>query len=410
MKKLFLVLGMHRSSTSLTTGLLSSYGIYVGPSEDLWAADVNNQQGYFENKYVVLLNDKILYEHGLHWAMLPKHNNIIKDTQYKNEIDNIISNIIKKSQKEQDILIKDPRMCLLELIWREEFIKFSLDENIIFIFRHPFEVAQSLLIRDNINFSYALKLWFYYNFSILNLIHNNNIPVLAIRYEDYFTSKEKQLEKLEKFIDYKEKTNDTEKIINITLRHNSVQNLKQSLNTELEYMVLELYTFMSTLANNNKNIITEKHLEKYKMYLEKMSYTSYEENNQDIFPKSIKKSIGREKKLWCIYQLQNKKIILVKKFKDYFCKNKITKLFLYGNGTLTEVLIPILHETNIIIEKIFDIKHKENLSILQNVNKESYILNTVVNYGDSINNYLIKYFKENYIIDIYILLNKFLAL
>lgn len=408
MKNLFLILGMHRSATSLTAGILSSYGIYIGQEEDLWEADINNQAGYFENKYVVLLNDKILYEHCLNWATIPKKINTIKNTKYTNEIDDIIKNILEKSSNNQDILIKDPRMCLLEPIWKLEFIKFGLTENIIVVFRHPFEVAKSLQIRDNINFVYALKLWFYYNFSILSYISNTDAKVLVLNHENYFLTKDQQIKKLEKFINCPKENNDGKKFINCNLRHNSVHHLKLSLNGDLEQMILELYTFLLTLAASKEIIITKKHLKKYETYMQKLMCTSYEYDQEDIFPQCIQNSIGREKKLWCIYQLQNKKNILVKKFKKYFCKNKITKLFLYGNGTLTEALIPILHETNIIIEKIFDMKHKENLSILQNINKESYILNTVVNYGYSINNYLIKYFKENFIIDIYVLLNKFL--
>lgn len=401
---------MHRSATSLTANILSSYGIYTGQVEDLVGADRSNQKGHFENKHIVLLNNKILYEHYLSWATLPKENIIIKNTKYKDEIDNIINTILEKSSDNQDIFIKDPRMCLLGSLWRQEFIKFKLRENIIVIFRHPFEVAKSLQIRDNMNFAYALKLWFYYNFNILNYIFSTNVPVLIINYEDYFLKEKKQVKKLEKFINHQKTNNfESESIISYFLHHNSVKELNPSLNVELEQMILELYKFMLILSNKKSNI-TKSHLKKYEEYLKKMMCTSYEYNDKDIFPISIKNSIGREKKKWCIYQLQNKDNILVEKFRNYFNEHKITKLFLYGNGTITDALMPVLYKAHITIEKILDIKYKENLFIYKNISYELYILNTVVNYGDEVDNYLLQYFTKDYIIDVYMLLNEFLLL
>ncbi len=59
MKKIFIVLGMHRSATSLTAGLLFSYGMYAGNEKDLLEANKSNPKGFFENKKIFLLNEII---------------------------------------------------------------------------------------------------------------------------------------------------------------------------------------------------------------------------------------------------------------------------------------------------------------------------------------------------------------
>lgn len=51
------ILGMHRSGTSLVANLLQQAGFFVGRSEDLIRADRWNQKGYFEQWDVYRLNE-----------------------------------------------------------------------------------------------------------------------------------------------------------------------------------------------------------------------------------------------------------------------------------------------------------------------------------------------------------------
>lgn len=404
MKKIFIVLGMHRSATSLTAGLLFSYGMYAGNEKDLLEANKSNPKGFFENRKIFLLNEIILCRHGMYnWKYAANRVNLVRDTNYKNEIKYILHDLCSKSKKEQDIFIKDPRMCLLEPVWRNEIDALKLKENIIIIFRHPFEVAKSLQQRDNMNFSYALKLWFYYNLSILFCIADRDVPVLFLNHEKYFNAKKEQINKLEKFIGRK---NDEENMVDITLRHNYALDINGTINKELENIVFELYKYLLVISEKNKITISKQDLKLYALYLEKIIGTSYEKDNKDIFYVDFKDTTYREKKLLSLYQLQGKKCILVSKFKDYFNKYNIKKLYLYGNGSVTKELLPILKEAGIKIEKIFDKNQRDYELNLENIEQGMYIINTVVNYGDSVHKNLSKYFGNKYILDIYELLNK----
>ena len=97
MKKIFIVLGMHRSATSLTAGILSSYGMYAGTDESLLEADKDNQRGFFENKEIFLLDEAIWCEHGVYSGMYSEKINLFKDTKYRNEINRIIKNLFENS-------------------------------------------------------------------------------------------------------------------------------------------------------------------------------------------------------------------------------------------------------------------------------------------------------------------------
>lgn len=355
MKKIFLILGMHRSATSLTAGILYSYGMYAGEEEDLLEANKDNQHGFFENKNIFLLDEMVWCEHGIYSsADISKNINLINNTKYANEIGDIVQNLVANSSKEQDIFIKDPRMCVTGPVWIKEIQKYELEENIIVVFRHPYEVAKSLQKRDNMNFIYALKLWFYYNLSILNCIADLDIPVLVLNHEDYFNSKTIQLSKLENFIQYTDTENKAGSFVDTSLRHNIAGNIDRPVNNELEEMVFKLYDYLISLSESSIVTVTKDRLKQYEIYLEKMACTSYEEGQEDMFHRQIKDIKGREKKVWCTYQLYNKKDILILKFKDFFRKYKARKIYIYGDGTVTEVLVPVLNGAGISIKKIID--------------------------------------------------------
>jgi hypothetical protein len=56
------VLGMHRSGTSLLAGLLFRAGLWVGERRDLiWGADAaDNSKGFYERTDIVLQNDALM--------------------------------------------------------------------------------------------------------------------------------------------------------------------------------------------------------------------------------------------------------------------------------------------------------------------------------------------------------------
>lgn len=411
MRKVVLVLGMHRSATSLTTEILSSYGLFVGDKEDLWEADQDNQRGYFENKNVVLLNDKILYENRMHWAMLKKKNDNLEETNYKVEINRILNDMLKNAGYNQALLLKDPRMCITEPIWKKQFDAFHLDEYIVMVFRHPYEVAKSLEIRDNISFTYALKMWFYNNFSALNNMAMCKTLVMVLNHNDFFTAYDRQIKKIEDFLRWTGTKGNLSRIIDATLRHNNVNEIHEKIDIELENMVFELYSYLIELSLMEKVVVSEKKLTQFSEYLRRIVVTSYLPQNDDMNPRAFKNCLGKEKKFWCMYQLQNNVELLVSGFQRLFKEKNIISLNLYGNGTLTKDLLPILEKTGTEINMIFEKNPVRNNKMGKYKNKivdineaehmETDILNTAVNYGLQIQNELLERFGMCRILDLY---------
>ena len=60
MKRVIIVLGMHRSGTSLVAQICRCVGGYLGEQNELLAATSANPDGFFENRDIVNINDNIL--------------------------------------------------------------------------------------------------------------------------------------------------------------------------------------------------------------------------------------------------------------------------------------------------------------------------------------------------------------
>lgn len=145
-----LVLGMHRSGTSLLTAGLEALGVSLGP--DLMPPDhSDNPKGYFENPRIVALNDRLLALDGHHWASLGYGVDIDYSTpryaDLRKEAETAVGALAAAAAG--PIALKDPRICLTLPFW------LSVIEQVIgpdifglMILRHPVEVAMSLKARS----------------------------------------------------------------------------------------------------------------------------------------------------------------------------------------------------------------------------------------------------------------------
>ncbi|QIB66325.1 hypothetical protein [Kineobactrum salinum] len=61
------ILGMHRSGTSMVAGELVAAGLYAGAAEELLDAQEDNPVGFWERQDVVALNDQMLETAGGSW-------------------------------------------------------------------------------------------------------------------------------------------------------------------------------------------------------------------------------------------------------------------------------------------------------------------------------------------------------
>lgn len=161
MKECVVILGMHRSGTSVISGLVSTQGYYIGVSEMPTRED--NPKGFFENHAIYRFNQRILEDHRVSWD---SHSFEFLDIdvdalrKYRAEAKAIIK---KEFGLAINIFIKDPRMCLLFPLWEAVLKELKFKIKIILVLRSPMEVALSLRSRNKFVLEKSLLLWSHYN-------------------------------------------------------------------------------------------------------------------------------------------------------------------------------------------------------------------------------------------------------
>eukprot|EP00566_Odontella_aurita_P013666 CAMPEP_0113565824 /NCGR_PEP_ID=MMETSP0015_2-20120614/22390_1 /TAXON_ID=2838 /ORGANISM="Odontella" /LENGTH=455 /DNA_ID=CAMNT_0000468061 /DNA_START=101 /DNA_END=1468 /DNA_ORIENTATION=+ /assembly_acc=CAM_ASM_000160 len=161
----FVVLGMHRSGTSMLSGLLVT-GMDYNVGGPLIGAAFDNEKGFFERIDVVLQNDEFMKSQGIWWADRVKHYDANKAIEAKRK-EKIKFQEGKKSllflndRSNAPWLQKDPRMCITLRTWLPLL---SDEPAVLFTYRHPLEVAMSLKKREqNFSLERGLRLWIIYN-------------------------------------------------------------------------------------------------------------------------------------------------------------------------------------------------------------------------------------------------------
>ena len=149
MKKIIVVLGMHRSGTSALTRGLETLGVSLG--ENLMpAAEGNNSKGFWEDLEIVALNDALLAEMGMNWHSLGA---LHTSHDWAGLLAGPLAARAEKYLSEQAgcfalFGIKDPRMSRLLPFWREIFRRCSIEPMFLICNRDPLSVAKSLARRD----------------------------------------------------------------------------------------------------------------------------------------------------------------------------------------------------------------------------------------------------------------------
>jgi hypothetical protein len=158
-----IVLGMHRSGTSLVTGLLGKMGADLGPGGVDSEVNAGNPKGFFERRDVIEINDDLLAGQGAAWyrpASFPIGESIPIPQE---DTDTRIKALIGNLDARRPWVIKDPRLCLTFPIWRAR-----LEAPVcVLVYRSPLEVAQSLKNRDDFPIFFGLALWEYYTLAAL---------------------------------------------------------------------------------------------------------------------------------------------------------------------------------------------------------------------------------------------------
>ncbi len=159
-KRLILVLGMHRSGTSMLTRGLQVLGVSLGSNLIPPAVGINDK-GFWEDNDVVELNEEILRALGRTWLNTLSEINETEMTKiYRlGFFDRAVDLIKKKTENIPVFGLKDPRISRLLPFWFDVFARCDLRVDCLLALRNPMSVADSLVKRDGILRERGYQLW-----------------------------------------------------------------------------------------------------------------------------------------------------------------------------------------------------------------------------------------------------------
>lgn len=173
-----LVVGMHRSGTSLVASIFGSMGLVIGDGPVMPAA-ADNPRGFFERSDVQQVNDDLLEYAGGSWWAPPRVHRDTWDAMTHQHVVDTRARLDLFGLGPGTWYCKDPRISLLLPVW--DRMALSTLPAVICL-RNPMEVAKSLHLRDGLSHRRALALWIEYTRRAM--IESRNRPALIVDYQE----------------------------------------------------------------------------------------------------------------------------------------------------------------------------------------------------------------------------------
>jgi len=229
-QRIVVVLGMHRSGTSLLTNLLTILGVDVGA--DLLAPNASNELGYWENERIYRTQDALMnyiakdwgeygfaYPFAIDWERLP---------EFRAFQDQLISIVHDEIAQAKGIWgFKDPRTCRLLPLWKQIFAELNLEPLYVLAVRDPSVVVESLLKLYPLDPLHAELVWMLH---YLDAIRDTEGELrIIVDYDRWFTEPREQAQAVAKALDLTWPADDCDLISRLTqtirpdLRHSKTR-------------------------------------------------------------------------------------------------------------------------------------------------------------------------------------------
>jgi hypothetical protein len=185
--RIAIVVGMHRSGTSLCANLMHLLGVDMADEID---AVPSNQRGQWERKELVAFHDRILRLFGRDWYSLRHALQLPPEWWSRDEVravrDEMIVWLCDRRQAAGSFGFKDPRTALLMPLWDQICAMLDLEPRFVFCVRDPVQVARSLAARDGMSIGQGEYRWMVYNSHAVLDIGKRSICIIP--YEAWFNA------------------------------------------------------------------------------------------------------------------------------------------------------------------------------------------------------------------------------
>lgn len=169
--KPLLVLGMLRSGTSATTRALGLLGASMGPESSMGM--------FWENQPMRRVNRGLLDAFGGDWESPPAlPDGWVRSPEAQALLPQAQATLAAEFGAAPVMVWKDPRTCITLPFWRE-----VLDEEpiVVFIHRHPVEVARSAETRNQLTRGHGFAVWERFNADAIT--NSVGLPTVVLEYE-----------------------------------------------------------------------------------------------------------------------------------------------------------------------------------------------------------------------------------
>ena len=173
-----IVLGMHRSGTSVVARLLNMMGAYFGPEGSSIGANPENPKGFWERHTVVQTNETLFASCGSRWYT-PQFFAVEQiEAETFHQLEARMIRFLLEVDAHRPWLLKDPRFSITLPVWRRT-LEIPLT---VLVYRDFREVGASLSKRNGFPLAYSLALCEYYNASALAV--TQDLPRFIVSYND----------------------------------------------------------------------------------------------------------------------------------------------------------------------------------------------------------------------------------
>lgn len=251
-KPILLVLGMHRSGTSMVTRVFDILG--ADPGSNLMPPAIDNPKGFWEPVNLVAVHDELLEHFGSSWDDIRP----LPDKWWEMDDIKIYEDKLKKLAEQEYLdvdfpIMKDPRLCRLLPLWQKIFKQLKWQPYYILVGRSPLEVAKSLADRNNFQAGRSYLMWLRY--TIEAELFTRGSKRIFVLYEDLFDDLESSLARYLDWLNLNKletsdfNVNEIENFIDKGLRHNIATDSELESAPELYFFVSKIFKKFREVAN-----------------------------------------------------------------------------------------------------------------------------------------------------------------
>ncbi len=249
-KRVILVVGMHRSGTSLIARSLRVLGVHLG--DELHPPGFDNPTGFWEDADLLALDQALLSCLGAAYDSLsPIAPARIDQEPVASLFEDAVRLIGRKTGGSQRVFgFKDPRLSRLLWFWRPVLAQCHCDVSYVIALRHPCDVAHSLACRNGFAAEKSLLLWLVHTVGCLS--GSVGCARLVVRYDQLMDRPEEELRRVAKTLglplDHQALRDFADGFLDGALRHHRTEAVGPGADAALTPLLHDVY---ATLVNHS---------------------------------------------------------------------------------------------------------------------------------------------------------------